>query len=87
MESSLTIDTSTASLSFEQAIDELEKIVDEMEKGDLPLQSALEKFERGVGLAKHGQAKLQAAEQKVQILTQQNGTQSLASLKSQGDNE
>jgi exodeoxyribonuclease VII small subunit len=83
----LTIDTNTKSLSFEQAIDELEKIVDEMERGDLPLQGALEKFERGVGLAKHGQAQLQAAEQKVQILSQQNGTQSLASLKSQGDNE
>lgn len=78
---------SADSLSFEQAIDELEKIVDEMEKGDLPLQTALEKFERGVGLAKHGQATLQAAEQKVQVLTQKNGTQSLASLQSQGDDE
>lgn len=72
-------------LSFEQAIAELENIVDEMEKGDLPLQTALEKFERGVGLAKHGQATLQAAEQKVQILTQKNGTQSLASLENLSD--
>lgn len=72
-------------LSFEQAIDELEKIVDEMEKGDLPLQTALEKFERGVGLAKHGQATLEAAEQKVQILTQKNGTATLTSLENQSD--
>lgn len=72
-------------LSFEQAIDELEKIVDEMEKGDLPLQTALEKFERGVGLAKHGQATLEAAEQKVQILTQKNGTATLTSLDNQSD--
>lgn len=80
-------DKPTDSLSFEQAIDELEQIVDEMEKGELPLQTALEKFERGVGLAKHGQATLQAAEQKVQVLTNKNGTQSLQSLSPQSEDE
>ena len=53
---------------FEKTIEELESIVKEMEGGDLSLQVALEKFERGVTLAKHGQETLNAAEQKVKIL-------------------
>lgn len=68
---------STSPLSFEQTLSELEKIVSDMEQGDLPLQTALEKFERGVSLAKVGQKTLQEAEQKVQILIDENGQQSL----------
>ena len=53
---------------FEQTLDQLEIIVQRMEQGDLPLDEALQEFERGIQLVKAGQAKLDQAEQKVRIL-------------------
>jgi len=67
----------TESLTFEQSMQELETLVTKMEQGDLPLEDALQSFERGVLLARHSQQKLKDAEQKVQILTSQNGKQTL----------
>ncbi|MGE0971621.1 exodeoxyribonuclease VII small subunit [Klebsiella sp. WOUb02] len=57
-----------ASASFETALSELEQIVNRLESGALPLEEALGEFERGVQLARQGQARLQQAEQRVQIL-------------------
>lgn len=54
--------------SFEQALNELEHIVTHLESGDLALEEALNEFERGVQLARLGQQTLQQAEQRVQIL-------------------
>jgi len=54
--------------SFETSLAELEQIVSRLESGDLPLEEALNEFERGVQLARAGQQKLQQAEQRVQIL-------------------
>ena len=65
------------SLTFEQSMQELETLVTKMEQGDLPLEDALQSFERGIQLARHSQQKLKDAEQKVNILTSQNGQQSL----------
>jgi exodeoxyribonuclease VII small subunit len=63
--------------SFESAMKELEEIVVEMEKGDIPLELSLKKFERGIQLARQSQQQLKAAEQKVQILMQSNGEDKL----------
>ncbi|MGB2427334.1 MAG: exodeoxyribonuclease VII small subunit [Alteromonas sp.] len=71
--------------NFEQTLEELEAIVSAMENGDLPLQEALEKFERGVHLTKQGQAMLQTAEQKVQMLTNKNGQQQLEDMSQEDD--
>lgn len=60
--------------SFEEAMQQLERIVTEMEQGDLPLAEALSKFEQGIKLARASQAQLKKAEQKVQILAQDNMT-------------
>lgn len=57
---------------FEQALRELEGIVERMEKGDLSLDESLRQFERGVNLSRSCQQSLEAAEQKVQILLQKN---------------
>ncbi|MFT6778059.1 MAG: exodeoxyribonuclease VII small subunit [Paraglaciecola sp.] len=65
------------SLTFEQSMKELETLVTKMEQGDLPLEDALQSFERGIVLARLSQQKLKDAEQKVQILTSQNGQQTL----------
>jgi exodeoxyribonuclease VII small subunit len=67
----------TESLTFEQSMQELETLVTKMELGDLPLEDALQSFERGIQLARHSQQKLKDAEQKVQVLTSQNGQQTL----------
>jgi exodeoxyribonuclease VII small subunit len=53
---------------FEQALAELESLVERLERGDLPLDEALKIFERGVALTRHCQASLQAAQQKIEIL-------------------
>ncbi|WP_411694844.1 exodeoxyribonuclease VII small subunit [Glaciecola sp.] len=68
--------------SFESAMQELEEIVVEMEKGDIPLEESLKKFERGIQLARQSQAQLKAAEQKVQILMQSNGEETLSDFDS-----
>ena len=67
----------TELLTFEQSMQELESLVSKMEQGDLPLEDALQSFERGIQLARHSQQKLKNAEQKVQLLTNQNGQQTL----------
>jgi exodeoxyribonuclease VII small subunit len=58
---------------FEQALAELEGLVERLERGDLPLDEALKAFERGVALTRHCQTSLQAAQQKVEILLKRNG--------------
>lgn len=63
----------TEKLSFEQAIQELETLIVQMEQGEISLEQSLAYFERGIGLARHSQQLLSKAEQRVQILTQQNG--------------
>jgi exodeoxyribonuclease VII small subunit len=65
----MTPDPQTSPQSFEQALAELESIVDTLEKGDLTLEQSLSAFERGVGLTRSCQKALDEAEQKVQILT------------------
>lgn len=69
--------------SFEQAMKELESLVDEMEKGELPLEQALAKFERGISLARTSQQMLKAAEQKVQTLMTENGQDVLVDMDQQ----
>jgi exodeoxyribonuclease VII small subunit len=55
---------------FEGALAELEQLVASMEAGNMPLDEALRSFERGVQLTRDCQAALQAAQQRVQVLTQ-----------------
>ncbi len=64
--------------SFEDTLAELETIVNDMENGDLPLDQALEKFERGIKLSRLSQQSLENAKQKVQILLKENGDESLS---------
>ena len=58
---------------FEQALAELEALVARLERGDLPLDEALQTFERGVELTRHCQDSLKAAQQRVEILLKRNG--------------
>ena len=54
--------------SLEKSLQELEKLVDKMEKGDLDLDQSMKLFEQGIGLVKQCQKTLGKAEQKVQTL-------------------
>ena len=55
-------------MSFEEAIEELDTLVNQLESGDIGLDEALKKFERGIALARASQKKLTEAEQRVSIL-------------------
>jgi len=59
-----------AKKTFEQALKELEQIVQDLESGDLPLEKAIKKFEEGVALSKFCAEKLDDSEKKITILTQ-----------------
>jgi exodeoxyribonuclease VII small subunit len=55
--------------SFEAGLQELESVVKQLESGDLPLEKALELFERGVQLSETCRKRLEEAETKVELLT------------------
>jgi exodeoxyribonuclease VII small subunit len=62
---------------FEDSLAELEKLVEQMEQGDIPLEESLKSFERGIKLTRTCQKSLQEAEQKVRVLLEKNGQQTL----------
>jgi len=55
---------------FESAIAELETIVKKLEEGDLPLERALEFYERGVQLSRFCHARLEEAERRIELLNE-----------------
>lgn len=58
---------------FEDCLQRLEQIVDELEKGNVPLEQALKLFEEGLKLSSSCRKELEEAEGKVEILLRQNG--------------
>lgn len=64
--------------ALEESMTEITQLIEKMERGELTLEQSLADFERGVTLVKHCQKLLSDAEQKVQILTQQNGQETLS---------
>jgi exodeoxyribonuclease VII small subunit len=57
-----------AQKTFEQSMKQLERIVQELEDGDLPLEKAIKKFEEGINLTKFCSQKLDETEKKISIL-------------------
>jgi exodeoxyribonuclease VII small subunit len=58
--------TDLSALSFEQALAELEKIVAQLERGDVALEDSIRMYERGAALKAHCEAKLKDAQLKVE---------------------
>ena len=57
-----------AKKTFEQSLKQLEKIVQELESGDLPLEKAIKKFEEGIQLSKFCSRKLDETEERINVL-------------------
>lgn len=57
--------------TFEESLKQLETIVDQLERGDLPLEDSIKLFEQGVKLSSACKQELDAAEGKVQVLIKQ----------------
>ena len=58
--------------NFEEQIDELEKVVEQLEKGDLPLEQSVDLYERGVKLSNACKVQLASAESRIQVLLEPN---------------
>ena len=68
---------SAKKIDLEKSLAGLEKLVEEHESGDLPLEKAMQKFEEGIKLTRGCQAALREAEQKVEILLKSAGGEDL----------
>ncbi len=55
-------------MKFEEALKKLEKIVEDLEKGDLSLDDALKKYQEGIGLSRLCNTRLESAKKKIDIL-------------------
>ena len=62
-------DTPISEMTFEQAMSELERIVTQLERGDVPLEDSISLYEKGAELKKRCETKLKEAEQKVTAIT------------------
>ncbi len=60
-------------LTFEQAAERLESIVNKLESGDVPLENAIDLFQEGMVLAKHCHKKLEKAEMKIDEILERDG--------------
>jgi exodeoxyribonuclease VII small subunit len=64
--------TNTRPKNFETSLEELERIVRELEQGELTLEKSLELFEQGVKLSRECQERLTQAERRIEILMRDN---------------
>jgi exodeoxyribonuclease VII small subunit len=72
---------------FESAIGELEKIVKQLEEGDLPLDRSLALFERGVELSRYCHDQLGAAQRRIEILTERGELKDASHLLNADDSD
>ena len=54
--------------NFEEAMQELESLIEQMETGRLPLEASLQAYERGVSLVRHCRERLERVAQQVEVL-------------------
>jgi exodeoxyribonuclease VII small subunit len=65
--------TGRKTVNLEKSLEQLESLIDELESGDLPLDTAMKKFEEGIKLTRSCQSALKDAEQRVEILLKSAG--------------
>ena len=59
------------SLSFEAALEQLEDVVEQLERGDLELEASLRSFEQGVALARRCAGAIEDAERRIEVLVRE----------------
>ncbi|MCG8370629.1 MAG: exodeoxyribonuclease VII small subunit [Proteobacteria bacterium] len=69
--------TASKQFKLEKALSDLERLVEELESGELPLEKAMKRFEDGIRLTRGCQTALKEAEQKVEILLKNAGGEEL----------
>lgn len=74
----LPVESTSTELSFEQALGQLEAVVEAMEAGEIPLAELLAKYEEGSQLLKVCENRLKDAEMKIEILKRQKDGVALA---------
>ena len=74
-------------ISFEENIEKLEKIVTDLEKGNLNLDDSVKKFEEGMKISKDCNKILEEAEKKITILLEENGEIKEQEFKINNENE
>lgn len=70
---------------FEKSLTELESLVEKLESGELPLEEALQLFERGVTLTRECQSALAAAQARVEVLLKRDGESQLVPFEAEDD--
>lgn len=65
--------SSTSKVNFESALEQLEGLVSKLESGEISLEESLQAFEEGVKLTRECQLQLAEAEQRVQVLVEEQG--------------
>jgi exodeoxyribonuclease VII small subunit len=71
--------------TFDQGVTALEELVGALESGDLPLEQALEAFEKGVGLVRRLNERLNEAEKKIEILSRGSAGDLVSEAIDEGD--
>jgi exodeoxyribonuclease VII small subunit len=72
-------------VDFEAALKELEGLVERIEEGDLSLEESLKTYERGIELSRACQKSLDAAEQRIEILSEKDGAVETRSFQPDND--
>lgn len=60
-------------MTFEEAMQRLEEVVQKLEAGDVPLEQAVELFQEGMALSKRCSQQLEATEKRIEMLMEENG--------------
>ncbi|AKO94089.1 exodeoxyribonuclease VII small subunit [Priestia filamentosa] len=71
--------------TFEEAMEELEKIVDKLEEGDVPLEEAIDRFQEGMKLSKFCHDRLQKIETQMEQILQEDGNLAPFSVGEEGE--
>ena len=72
-------------VDFERSLEELEKLVERMEEGELSLEDSLAHYERGIRLGRSCERALDEAEQRIQVLTEKDGQSELTLFEAHDD--
>lgn len=72
-------------MSFEEAMGQLEKIVEQIASGKIGLEETMDRYEHGMELVKKCRNILERAEQRIQVLSETEGEMQVAALEQSGD--